>query len=146
MQSIREQIVRRCIATLEAAIAPVQVLRQPVHATETEKAPVVLFSIEGDAPERQSNDRMERKLTVRIEAVAAKKAATPDPFATADDLISKAHMAILADPQMHGGMALRVAEAECEYQSEALEVDVVSIPARYQITYRTMITDLTIQG
>jgi hypothetical protein len=68
-----------------------------------------------------------------------------DAFETADALIVTAHAAVLADPNL-GGLALAMREIDAEWEADELDAGTVMLPARYEIRYRTAITDLTQTG
>ena len=52
---------------------------------------------------------------------------------------------MLADPNL-GGLALAVRELDCEWEADDLDAGTVMLPARYEIRYRTVLTDLTQTG
>ena len=133
-QSRREQIVREVMARCQAAIAPVIVLRQPVTAIPREQAPALVVSIASDATVKRSTDRMERELVLRIIGHARDPT---DGYAVADDLLCRAHSALLLDATL-GGLALNVAEMDADYQAEDADVEAIAIPAYYRITYRSL--------
>ena len=141
-QSIREQIVREILARLAAAVSPIAVLRQPTLAIPREHTPAMVVTVESDAPVKRANDRMERELVVRLVALARDPV---DGFAVADDLVCRAHAALMADPAL-GDLVLGIAEMEADWQAEDADMEAVAIPATYRITYRTFITDLTSKG
>jgi hypothetical protein len=58
---------------------------------------------------------------------------------------SLAHAALLADPNL-GGLALAVREIDCEWDAEDADAGAVSLPARYEVRYRTHAIDLTKTG
>ena len=141
MQPVRERIVREVVTAVTAAVAPVPVIRQPAYALSDVREAVIVV-VESDGIVRRSNDRAERAMTIRVEAVSGSKA---DPFAAADALIAKAHSAIVASPAL-AALVLKIDEKTVEYQSDYLETFLAAVPSRYEITYRTMLSDLTIQG
>lgn len=141
-QSRREQIIREVISRCQAAIAPTAVLRQPTIAIPREQTPVLLVAVVSDAPVKRSNDRMERELVLRILAHARDPT---DGFAVADDLLCRAHLALLADATL-GGLALSLSEMEADYQVEDADVEAIAIPAIYRITYRTLVSDISQGG
>lgn len=142
MNSVRERIVREVVARCGAALTPIVVLRQPTTAIPRERTPALAVIVESDAPVKRSNDRMERKLVVRIVGLARDPV---DGHAVADDVICRAHAAMFADGTL-GGLALGVAEMEADYQAEDADVDAIAIPAIYRITYRTLVSDITQGG
>jgi hypothetical protein len=142
MTSVRERIVREVIARITAAVSPIVVLRQPVTAIPREKTPAIVVAIESDAPAKRANDRMERELVLRIVGHARDPT---DGYAVADDLICRAHAALLADTTL-GGLALGISEGDADWQAEDADMEAVAIPATYRITYRTFVTDLTRKG
>lgn len=141
-QSRREQIIRNVITRCQAAISPTTVLRQPTIAIPREQTPVLLVAVLSDAPVTRSNDRMERELVLRILAHARDPT---DGYAVADDLLCRAHLALLADATL-GGLALSLSEMEAEYQVEDADVEAIAIPAIYRITYRTLVSDISQGG
>lgn len=141
-QSRREQIIREVVTRCQAALSTTAVLRQPTIAIPREQTPVVLVAVLSDAPVTRSNDRMERELVMRILAHARDPT---DGYAVADDLMCRAHLALMADATL-GGLALSLAEMEADYQAEDADVESIAIPAIYRITYRTLISDISQGG
>ena len=141
-QSRREQIIRNVITRCQAAISPTTVLRQPTIAIPREQTPVLLVAVLSDAPVTRSNDRMERDLVMRILAHARDPT---DGYAVADDLLCRAHLALLVDSTL-GGLALSLAEMETDCQVEDADVEAIAIPAIYRITYRTLVSDISHGG
>lgn len=142
MISLRERIIREVVARIAAAVAPVAVVRQPTLAIPRERTPCVVVTIESDNPATRSNDRMERSLVIRVTALARDPI---DGFAVADDLVCRAHAALMRDRSL-GGMSLGIAEMDADWQAEDADMDAVAIPAIYRITYRTFISDITKGG
>ena len=141
-QSRREQIIREVVTRCQAAIAPTTVLRQPTFAVQREQTPILLVAVVSDAPVKRCNDRMERELALRIIGHARDHT---DGYALADDLLCRAHVALLADATL-GGLALSLAEMEADYQMEDADVEAIAIPAFYRITYRTLVSDISQGG
>ena len=141
-QSRREQIVREILARIATAVSPIVVLRQPTTAIPREKTPALVVAVESDTPVKRANDRMERELVVRLVALARDPV---DGFAVADDLVCRAHAALMNDPTL-GELSLGIAEMEAAWQAEDADMEAVAIPATYRITYRTFVTDLTSKG
>lgn len=141
-QSRREQIVREILARLAVAVSPIAVLRQPTLAIPREHTPTMVVTVESDVPVKRANDRMERELVVRLVALARDPV---DGFAVADDLVCRAHTALMNDPTL-GELSLGIAEMEADWQAEDADIEAVAIPATYRITYRTLVTDLTSKG
>ena len=52
---------------------------------------------------------------------------------------------MLADPNL-GGLALAVRELDADWDADDLDAGTVTLPARYEIRYRTTLTDLTTTG
>ena len=145
-QSIREQILQALMATL-APIATAQgatLLRSPVHGVPREASPALLLFPESDTIVERPNDRVERQLVVRLVALARETGAGP-PEALADRILVAAHAALFAHANF-GGLALGLRELDGEWDVEDADAGAAAIPARYQITYRTLATDLTQQG
>ena len=141
-QSRREQIVREILARIAAAVSPVAVLRQPTAAIPREQSPALVLRIESDAPIKRINELMEREFVLRLIGHARDPV---DGYAVADDLVCRAHTALLSEASL-GGLALGVTEIEADYQAEDADVEAVAIPATYRITYRTLVSDITQGG
>lgn len=141
MNSVRERLLRLLIDRLTAALAPAPVLRQPATPLPREAGPVLLVFVEGDALTAHANRLVDRSLTVRLVALAH----GADAFDAADRLIVAAHAAVLADPNL-GGLALAVRELDADWDADDLDAGTVMLPARYEIRYRTTLTDLTTPG
>ena len=146
MNSIREQILLAVMAavrpTAEGLGATVH--RSPTVAIGREQCPALVVFPESDAITERANDRVTRELTVRIVALA--RAVPPiAPETEADQLLTAAHAALMADLNL-GGLALGIREQECEWEVEDADAVAAAIPARYAITYRTLASDLSVQG
>ena len=146
MTSIREQI----LLALMAAVRPTAeglgatVHRSPTVAIGREQCPALVVFPESDAITERANDRVTRELTVRIVALA--RAVPPvAPETEADQLLTAAHAALMADLNL-GGLALGIREQECEWEVEDADAVAAAIPARYAITYRTLVRDLSSPG
>lgn len=145
-QSIREQILQALITTLApvAATQGATLLRSPVHGVPREASPALLLFPESDTIVERPNDRVERQLIVRLVALARETGAG-SPEALADQMLVAAHAALFADANL-GGLALGLRELDCEWDVEDADAAAAAMPARYQITYRTLATDLTQPG
>ncbi|MEK8089232.1 hypothetical protein [Thermithiobacillus plumbiphilus] len=139
--SVRERLVRAVVARIGPAIAPTPLHRQPTVPLSREASPALLLFIEGDQVLAQANDRLDRALTLRLVALAREG----DAFDVADALIVAAHGALMAEPSL-GGLALGVREIDCEWDTEDADSQALAVPARYEIRYRTLASDLTRQG
>ena len=142
MISRRELLIRAVMSCCQGAVTPVTVLRQPTTAISRDQTPALVLAIVSDAPVKRSNDRMERELVVRLTSYVRDPT---DGYAVADDLLCKAHLALLADTTL-GGLALSLAEMEADYQAEDADVEAIAIPAIYRITYRTLVSDISQGG
>lgn len=141
MNSVRERLLRLLIDRLRAALAPAPVLRQPATPLPREAGSALLVFVEGDALTAHANRLVDRSLTVRLVALAR----GADAFDAADRLIVAAHAAVLADPNL-GGLALAVRELDADWDADDLDAGTVTLPARYEIRYRTLASDLTQKG
>ena len=119
MISRRELLIRTVMGCCQTAVTPATVLRQPTTAIARDQTPALVLAIVSDAPVKRSNDRMERELVVRLTSYARDPT---DGYAVADDLLCKAHLALLADTTL-GGLALSLTEMEADYQADDADVD-----------------------
>ena len=142
MISRRELLIRAVIGCCQAAVTPTTVLRQLTTAIARDQTPALVLAIVSDTPVKRSNDRMERELVVRLTSYARDPT---DGYAVADDLLCKAHLALLADTTL-GCLALSLTEMEADYQAEDADVEAIAIPAIYRITYRTLVSDISQGG
>lgn len=144
--SIREQLLQRMtgILTPVAALQGARLLRSPVVAVTREEAPALLLFPESDTISLRSNDRVERQLIVRLVALA-RESGSETPEILADRLLVAAHAALFGSPNL-GGLCLGIQELDAEWDTEDADAGVCAIPARYQITYRTFVHDLSQQG
>lgn len=146
MNSIRE----RCLQAVAGLLAPVaqaqgaRFLRSPPTGIPRDQSPALLLFPESDALVRQANDRVERQLVVRMVALARERGGEA-PESEADRLLVAAHAALFSDPNL-GGLCLGIRELDCEWDVEDADATAAAIPARYQITYRTLVSDLSTQG
>lgn len=144
--SIREQILQAVTVLLApvAALQSAQVLRSPSTGVTREQSPALLLFPESDAVSPRINDRVERQLVLRVVALARETAGSP-PEAIADRLLVAAHAALFASANLNG-LCLGLKEIECEWDVEDADATALAIPARYQITYRTMAHDISMIG
>ena len=145
-QSLRENILQSVVALLSpiALAQGAQVLRSPTIGIAREQSPALLIFPESDAVTPRINDRVERQLVLRIVAVARETAGTA-PEAIADALLVAAHAALFTSANL-SGLCLGLRELECEWDVEDADAAAAAIPARYQITYRTLASDISMIG
>ena len=141
MNSVRERVLREAVARLSVAIAPVPVLRMPTVPLTREASPALLMFVDGDSITAHANSLVDRMLILRLTVVAR----GDDGFDQADQTLVVAHAALLADPNL-GGLAIAVREIDCEWDAEDADAGAVSLPARYEVRYRTHAIDLTKTG
>ena len=146
MNSIREHILEAIVAALEpvATAAGAVLARSPPTGITQEQSPALLVFPESDAITQRPNDRVERHLIVRIVAVA-RATDTERPEVIADRLLVAAHLALF-QTENFGGLVLGLHEIECEWDVEDADATAAAIPARYQITYRTLVSDISQKG
>lgn len=142
-QSIREQLLQ----SLKSRLVPVVqaqggiCIRSPTIPVTREQSPALLLFPESDSIRDRPNDRVERELVIRLTALAR----GDNAVLIADSILVSTHAALFTDPNF-AGLALGLKELDCEWDSEDADDGVVAIPARYQITYRTLATDLSQTG
>jgi hypothetical protein len=141
--SLREQLLHALVVRLApvAATRGANLLRSPTLAVPREQSPALLLFPESDAITERANDRVTRELTIRLTALAR----GDDAAAVADALLVTAHAALFTDVNF-GGLALGLRELDTEWDLEDADAEACAIPARYRITYRTLVSDLSIQG
>ncbi len=144
--SIREQILQAVTGLLlpVAAAEGALLLRSPTTGVPREQSPALLVFPESDAITQRSNDRVERQLVVRVVALA-RETDVDTPEEIADGLLVAAHAALFTNANL-GGLCLGIKELDCEWDVEDADATAALIPARYQITYRTLVHDLASQG
>lgn len=145
-QSIRERILQAIVAVLTpvATEQAATVWRTPSVAITRDQCPALVVFPESESLAERANDRVTRELTVRITAIA--RAVPPVlPETVADALLCAAHAALMVDTNL-GGFALGIREVESEWEVDDADGVACSASARYQITYRTLIADISIQA
>lgn len=144
--SIREQILQAVTGLLAPVVAAqgAQLLRSPPTGITREQSPALLVFPESDAITQRPNDRVERQLVVRIVALA-RETAGESPEVIADRLLVSVHAALLANTNL-GGLCLGLKELDGEWDVEDADATAAAIPARYQITYRTLAADISTRG
>lgn len=144
--SIREQLLQAVMSLLApiAAAEGAVVLRSPANGLPREQSPALLLFPESDAISQHPNDRVERQLILRLVALA-RESAIDAPELIADRLLVAAHAALFASANL-GGLCLGLRELDCEWDVEDADAIAAAMPARYQITYRTLAADLSIRG
>jgi len=146
MNSIRE----RCLQEVAARLLPVALAqgasfhRSPTHGVRRDESPALLLFPESDSLVELANDRVVRQLVVRIDALAREQGGVA-PEDLADRLLVAAHAALFADVNLDG-LALGIKALDCEWDVEDADATAALIPARYQITYRTLAIDLSNPG
>ena len=144
--SIRERILQTLVARLNpvAMDQAATVWRTPSVAITRDQCPALVVFPESESLAERANDRVTRELTVRITALA--RAVPPDVAETqADALLCAAHAALMLDVNL-GGLALGVREVESEWEVDDADGVACSASARYQISYRTLIADISVQA
>ena len=144
--SIRERILQAVVAVLTpvATGQAATVWRTPSVAITRDQCPALVVFPESEALADRANYRVTREVTVRITALA--RAVPPDIAETqADALLCAAHSALMGDVNV-GGLALGIREVESEWEVDDADGVAASTSARYQITYRTLIADISIQA
>jgi len=145
-QSLRENILQAVVQLLApvASLQGAQVLRSPTIGITREQSPALLIFPELETVSPRTNDRVERQLVLRVVAVARETVGSA-PEAIADALLVAAHSALFANANL-GGLCLGLRELECEWDVEDADATAAAIPARYQITYRTLASDISMIG
>ncbi|MBI5920930.1 MAG: hypothetical protein HY847_04675 [Betaproteobacteria bacterium] len=144
--SIREQILQAVMGILLPIVVAegAQMLRSPPTGITREQSPALLLFPESDGITHRPNDLVERNLVVRLVALA-RETGNETPEAIADRLLVAAHAALFSHTTL-GGLCLGIKELECEWDIEDADATAAAIPARYQITYRTLTNDISQQG
>lgn len=145
MQSLREQLIQAVVARLTpvAAVQGATLRRQPTVPTDRAHSPALLVYPEAETV-RRVNERCERELTLRLVSVSF-GTGTEAPEPIADRLLTAAHLALFADVTL-GGLALGLKELDCDWQQDDADMEATAIPARYQLTYRTLVSDISQKG
>ena len=99
---------------------------------------------DGETIAQRANDRIERHLVVRLVALGRATESEPAEM-IADRLMVACHTALFSDPNL-GSTTLGLQELDCDWDIEDADATAAAIPARYQITYRTLVHDMTAQG
>lgn len=141
MNSIRERILRKVVARLESAVAPIPVIRAPSVPVTRENSPALLVFAESDSITAHANNLVDRLLVIRVVAVARGEGAIDQ----SDLAMVAAHAGLMSDTNLDG-LALALREIDCEWDQEEADAGALALPARYEIRYRTHILDLTRTG
>ncbi len=144
--SIRERLLQEIVSRLTplAHAEGAQIKRSPTAAINRDASPALLLFPEAESIAQRANDRIERHLIVRLVAVARETEAETAE-AIADRLQVAAHAALFIDANF-GGLCLGLQELDCDWDIEDADATAAAIPARYQISYRTLVHDLTVKG
>lgn len=146
VHSLREQILQAIMRALLPAASALGagLYRSPTVALQREQCPALVVFPELEQITERANDRVTRELMVRVVALA--RAVPPEiPETQADLLLTAAHAALMAEAHL-GGLALGIREQACEWEVEDADAVAAAIPARYAITYRTHVRDLSQAG
>ena len=144
--SIRERLLQEIINRLSplAHAEGAQIKRSPTTAISRDASPALLLFPEAESIAQRANDRIERHLIVRLVAVARETSGEAAEV-IADRLQVAAHAALFADINF-GGLCIGLQQLDCEWDIEDADATAAAIPTRYQVTYRTLVHDLTAQG
>ena len=144
--SIRERLLQEIINRLSplAQAEGAQIRRSPTTAISRDASPALLLFPEAESIAQRANDRIERHLIVRLIAMA-RETNGEAAEAIADRLQVAAHAALFADVNF-GGLCIGLQQLDCEWDIEDADATAAAIPTRYQVTYRTLVHDLTAQG
>lgn len=144
--SIRERLLQEIINRLSplAQAEGAQIKRSPTTAISRDASPALLLFPEAESIAQRANDRIERHLIVRLVAMA-RETSGETAEVIADRLQVAAHAALFADANF-GGLCIGLQQLDCEWDIEDADATAAAIPTRYQVTYRTLVHDLTAQG
>ncbi len=144
--SIRERLLQEIINRLSplAQAEGARIRRSPTTAISRDASPALLLFPEAESIAQRANDRIERHLIVRLIAMA-RETSGETAEVIADRLQVAAHAALFADANF-GGLCIGLQELDCEWDIEDADATAAAIPTRYQVTYRTLVHDLTAQG
>lgn len=144
--SIRERLLQVLMTRLQpvAQANAATLIRSPPVGIPRDQSPALLLVPESDGIASRPNDRVERHLVVKLTALARDQG-NESAFFIADRLLVAAHASLFAQTNFDG-LALGLMELECEWEGEDADANAAAIPARYQITYRTLATDISQQG
>jgi hypothetical protein len=144
--SIRERLLRAVLAALHpvADRLGATLHRSPAIAIIREQSPALVVFPENESITERVNDRVSRELTLRVTALV-RVVPPEEPQAPLDQLVTAAHAALMRDPNF-GGLALGLKEVESEWDAEDADATAAVIHARYCLTYRTLLNDISISG
>ena len=144
--SVRERLLQEIVSRLTplAHAEGAQIKRSPTAAISRDASPALLLFPEAESIAQRANDRIERHLVVRLVALARETEAETAE-AIADRLQVAAHAALFVDANF-GGLCLGLQELDCDWDIEDADATAAAIPARYQITYRTLASDISLIG
>ena len=151
MKSVRERILQTLMAMFQSVASNqgATLIRSPTTPVSREQSPALLLIAESDQVSARPNDRMERQLVLRLTALARDQVdgagQTIDANVIADGLLVAAHLALFANKTVDG-LAIGLQELDCDWQEEDADADLAAMPARYQITYRTLACDISQLG
>lgn len=144
--SIRERLLQEIVSRLSplAHAEGAQIKRSPTTVISRDASPALLLFPEAESIAQRANDRIERHLIVRLVAMARETSGEAAEV-IADRLQVAAHAALFSDVNF-GGLCIGLQQLDCEWDIEDADATAVAIPTRYQVTYRTLVHDLTAQG
>ena len=141
--SVREQMIQKAIELLKPVIEPMgaTVHRSPSVALQREDLPALVIFPEKDELKAIKNLLVERELTIRV--VALSHADGISAAETLADKLSTAAHATLMENHNLGGLCQKIVAADCEWNIEEADGAVGEIPARYVISYHTLLKDIS---
>lgn len=138
MASIREQIVQKIVAVLEAGNIGAPVDRSRTEAVSRGQSPRVIVLPGADMARQSSVPFLDWVLAVHV--VVYVRGAEPDSLA--DPIITAAHAALMADESL-GGLAMTILPAAVHFELADSDAAVCVATCEYRIQYRTSQQDLT---
>jgi hypothetical protein len=141
--SIREQLLQTTLETLKpvAEAFGATLFRSPVVAIERDVTPSIIVFPEEETVETPKNMWVERRLVIRVVALARELESNVAEI-VADQLITACHAALMANRNL-GGRCQGIKELGSDWNIEDADATAAAIPARYEISYRTAVVDLT---
>ena len=138
MNSVRENLIAEVMKRITSALSGVAVIRQPTVPVGRGDGNALLVFVDRDVVSHRSNCFADRELTLRLVSVVRGNRL----FADADRQAVRAHAALMSDPTL-GGLAISVRESDSEWNPDDADYGALSLPAVYEIRYRTLINDIS---
>lgn len=139
MPSVRERIIEKAVATLQAAGIGATVYRSRTQAISRDQTPAVIVRPAADSASQTVMPKLQWSLQLIVEIITRGE----QPDALADPVLVAANAALMADPTF-GGLVIQIVPKDAQFHFTDADLPACYVVAGYEVRYRTDERDLTI--